>query len=293
MQGAKFEPSPRPLGKINKDPWAKILNVYVAHPPPTMRETRTRKNTPARTSPGQTRSAPTVEEPGRSGAKLASGTNRNRQWTRSDNLDLMTCYFKSKPQERGFMRRMHDQWTTMRPSSTLNEKQLVTQRLNIVKKGFLSRLEIEEVRNKCEGSTSEKEYRPSQQSEEVHPQPTLPKVATTETLRKSAAEMRQQIVTRISHLETASRSRLPRLGGKLPEDMLEDINAALLTIPSHSITETNTLMYATAAVTLETLGYKITWLKDQARTEKTSPQLHHGGGDLKRRSRQQGATSAN
>ena len=163
---------------------------------------------------------------------------------------------------------MHDQWTTMRPSSTLNEKQLVTQRLNIVKKGFLSRLEIEEVRNKCEGSTSEKEYRPSQQSEEVPPQPTLPKVATTETLRKSAAETRQRIVTRISHLGTASRGRLPRLGGKLPEDMLEDINAALLTIPSHSITETNTLMYATAAVTLETLGYKI---KDGENKSPTPP----------------------
>ena len=68
--------------------------------------------------------------------------------------------------------------------------------------------------------------------------------------------MRQKIVDQTSQ-ETASKSSLPRLGGKLPDDMLEDINAALLTIPSDSITETNALIYATAAVTLESLGYKI------------------------------------
>ena len=87
-------------------------------------------------------------------------------------------------------------------------------------------------------------------------EPIPTEVATTETLRKTAKGMRQKIVDQTSQ-EMASRSSLPRLGGKLPDDMLEDINAALLTIPSDSITETNALIYATAAVTLETLGYKI------------------------------------
>ena len=57
---------------------------------------------------------------------------------------------------------MHNLWTTMRPSSNLNEKQLVAQRLNIIKKGLLSQLEIEEVRTKCEGRTGEEKSEEAQ-----------------------------------------------------------------------------------------------------------------------------------
>ena len=134
------------------------------------------------------------------------------------------------------------------------------------------------MRRKCEEKSEEAQIRP-----EVPAEPTPTEVATTETLRKTAKDMRQKIVDQTPQ-EMASRSSLPRLGGKLPDDMLEDINAALLTIPSDSITETNALIYATAAVTLETLAVR-------SRTE--CPRLHPGSGDSKRKSRQPEAMSAN
>ena len=60
-----------------------------------MRETR--RNMQARTSPGQKQGPRLLlrNQDGQLGAKLATGTNRNRQWTRSDNLDLIlyTCIF--------------------------------------------------------------------------------------------------------------------------------------------------------------------------------------------------------
>ena len=44
---------------------------------------------------------------------------------------------------------------------------------------------------------------------------------------------------------------------------LEDVNAALQTIPAVTITETNKLIYATTTVILEVLGYKLNMSKGQ------------------------------
>ena len=62
------------------------------------------------------------------------------KWTRTDNTTLMQCYFKSKPQEWGYMGRMRGLWMEMRPELPLTAKQLVAQRSNIVRKQLLSEL---------------------------------------------------------------------------------------------------------------------------------------------------------
>lgn len=41
------------------------------------------------------------------------------------------------------------------------------------------------------------------------------------------------------------------------EEMLADMNTVLLAIPNASITEISELIYASATIILETLGYKI------------------------------------
>ena len=73
---------------------------------------------------------------------------------------------------------MHNLWKTMR--------QQVAQRLNIIEKGLLSQLEIEEVRTTCEGKTGEEKIEEAHIQPEVLAEPTPTEVATTETLRKTA-----------------------------------------------------------------------------------------------------------
>lgn len=52
------------------------------------------------------------------------------------------------------------------------------------------------------------------------------------------------------------RGRLSTLG-EVPSESLDIVNAALQTIPTTTITETNELKYSTAATILEMLGYKM------------------------------------
>jgi len=55
---------------------------------------------------------------------------------------------------------------------------------------------------------------------------------------------------------------LPRLKDNVPpESLLEDVNAALHIIPTGTMTETNKLMYTTAAVILEMLGYEMNYMR--------------------------------
>ncbi|XP_032426375.1 uncharacterized protein LOC116724756 [Xiphophorus hellerii] len=51
------------------------------------------------------------------------------------------------------------------------------------------------------------------------------------------------------------RRQLQRLS-EVPSEIIENVNAALRTIPTNTITETNELIYNSASVILETLGYK-------------------------------------
>uniref|UniRef100_A0A3Q0R276 Hyperpolarization activated cyclic nucleotide-gated potassium channel 3 n=1 Tax=Amphilophus citrinellus TaxID=61819 RepID=A0A3Q0R276_AMPCI len=77
----------------------------------------------------------------------------------------------------------------------------------------------------------------------------------TGTLNPRAADLKDKIIAK---LETwTPRSLLPRLREVPSESLLEDANAALWTIPTSTIKETNQLTYITTTVILEMLGYKM------------------------------------
>lgn len=58
-------------------------------------------------------------------------------------------------------------------------------------------------------------------------------------------------------------SWLPRLCEVPSEELLDDVNAALRTVPTGTITETNQLIYSMAAVISEVLGYNFNSHKEQ------------------------------
>nr|XP_049581805.1 uncharacterized protein LOC125972245 [Syngnathus scovelli] len=210
------------------------------------------KDMPAQTSPGQTRSASGAGEPEHPDEKWATGTRH--KWARCENKDLLECYYFSNPSERGYMRRMREQWQLQYPQSTLSAKQLVAQCSNIHKRHLLSHLEIDEIQHKChsEGQPEHQvrdELNPSKSPEVGYETP-----ISTIKLNEAATDLKNKITVRMNAREP--RYTLQRLSEVPSESLLEDVNAALTTIPTATITETNELIYTSAAVILEMLGYK-------------------------------------
>ena len=68
-----------------------------------------------------------------------------KKWSTNDILCLMKCYYQSKPDERGYRKRMHSLWTE-NGRFNASEQQLCGQSRNVLKKGRLSLLQLEEVK---------------------------------------------------------------------------------------------------------------------------------------------------
>ena len=213
---------------------------------------------PARTSPGQTRSALPEGEPGQANEKWATGTNHRRKWERADNINLMICYYKSQPTVMGYMKRMKNLWETMNPDSNLTDKQLVTQKHNITKKKLLSTLEIEEAQRTAEEPENE------QQDEDQVEVQTIQSLETSneemQPLNEEEEEIKEKILETWNRLRNiAVRQQLPKLRTTKPNEkaLVEKVNKVLGHITTKDITETNCLMYATVTIILNELGVKI------------------------------------
>ncbi|XP_051931164.1 uncharacterized protein LOC127607108 [Hippocampus zosterae] len=222
-----------------------------------MRDNKT-NDMPAQTSPGQTRFASGAGEPEHLDEKWATGTKR--KWARCDNMALLQCYYSSNPSQRGYMQRMWAKWLLRNPQSRLTTKQLVAQCSNIHKRQLLSQLEID-VQRRFHGegpqaTRSEEEVIPeigrqapmNADDESGRPPP------MNEMLSEAATDLKVKIMARMKAGQPSY--RLQRLCEVPPESLMESVNAPPRAIRTVTITETNELIYASASVILETLGYK-------------------------------------
>jgi len=214
---------------------------------------------PAQTSPGQTRSASGAGEPEHLDEKWATGTKR--RWARCDNMALLECYYSSNPSQRGYMQRMRAEWLLRSPQSRLTTKQLVAQCSNIHKRQLLSQLEIDEVQRRFHGEGSQAARSEEEVITEIGRQAPMNEddengrpAPMNETLSEAATDLKAKIMARMKAGQP--RNRLQRLCEVPPESLMESVNAALRAIPTITITETNELIYASAAVILEMLGYR-------------------------------------
>ena len=64
---------------------------------------------------------------------------------RGENKKFMICYYKNKPKQNEFMRRMKMLWRKKHPTAALDMKQLKNQRYSIMKKHLLLNLKLEEL----------------------------------------------------------------------------------------------------------------------------------------------------
>ena len=160
-----------------------------------------------------------------------------------------------KPSERGYITRMWDLWRLRNPASSLTSKQLVVQCSDIHNKELLSQLGIAQVQHTCPEREPEQQVRGDMSSP---PPPEIgyqgPPVTSACKLNERAADLRGKIMNKTGTWNL--RSQLPR-PREVYFESLEDLNTALLTIPTATITRTNELVYTEATVILEMLGYTI------------------------------------
>ncbi|XP_051931065.1 uncharacterized protein LOC127607055 [Hippocampus zosterae] len=223
-----------------------------------MRDNKT-NDMPAQTSPGQTRSASGAGEPEHLDEKWATGTKR--RWARCDNMALLECYYSSNPSQRGYMQRMWAKWLLRNPQSRLTAKQLVAQCSNIHKRQLLSQLEIDELQRRFNGEGPQAARSEEEVIQEIGRQAPMNAddeigwpAPMNEMLSEAATDLKAKIMARMKAGQP--RNRLQRLCEVPSESLIESVNAALRAIPTVTITETNELIYASASVILETLGYK-------------------------------------
>ena len=51
-------------------------------------------------------------------------TKKRKQWTSSENREVLICYFKPEPSQRGYRKRFHALWIEHHPESDISEQRL-------------------------------------------------------------------------------------------------------------------------------------------------------------------------
>jgi hypothetical protein len=127
---------------------------------------KSKQQIPAQLSPGLTRTASNlgvpgdlmenglqdsgsaVEQPGLRTAVLLEENqdeHQRKKWLPEDNKAVMECYFKAEPNKHGYRQRMHKIWMEKFPQSTITEQRLADQRNVIIRRKFLTAVELEEI----------------------------------------------------------------------------------------------------------------------------------------------------
>ena len=83
------------------------------------------------------------------GHHQATARSIRRKWSQEDNRIVMECYYHSEPGRIGYRKRMHSIWTC-KDMFPVTEQKLIDQKNQIIKKQWLSNLELEEIKQSIE-----------------------------------------------------------------------------------------------------------------------------------------------
>lgn len=90
-------------------------------------------------------SAAPARQPGRTAEIPLEGPAKRKKWTLQENKEIMRCYFASKPEIRGFQKRMFHIWKERFPNTYINEQRLMDQRRYIIRTKVFTVLELREL----------------------------------------------------------------------------------------------------------------------------------------------------
>ena len=192
---------------------------------------------------------------------------RRRKWSTNDNRLLMECYFKSRPDERGYRQRMHRIWRQSGGDVAISEQRLADQVRTIKSKGWFSRAELEDIKRHAlpSSETNNREHPPPQAPaappQELHDPSTSttrepdepPSPGPTSPTQQPQDERLQSILQRMTQ---ERRSRLQALRHVPKKKLMKEVNAVdrlLSTVETATITQTMDLVYACAQTVTERL----------------------------------------
>mgnify|MGYP007065339753 CR=1 FL=1 len=178
-----------------------------------------------------------------------------RKWTIEDNRQVMECYFKNRPAQRGYRQRMLQIWKAS-GGRHISEQRLVDQAYKIKKKQWFSSVELEEIeRLPREDSANHTNSQQIAASEAVPPsQQPRNEEPVTEDLDESQLQLLEKLNNyRNSEMDIIRLPKLKRIPKKQLMSHVQKIDALLEKIPTANITETNRLIYACAKVVTEKL----------------------------------------
>ena len=236
-------------------------------------------------SPGRC-SMETHRVPGRHQA-TATARIRWRKWTQHENRMVMECYYLSEQGKKGYRKRMHAIWNQQEMFS-VTEHRSVDQANQIRNRKWLIDLELEEINRNIqdaahgqvtEDASNRKEYdvNPTvnpdilDSEEEARPRNVeqggeqAPEDEETEEQfvrikeGKTLSVEENDIVNRISEKIGTKRQRLPSLKGTNRarlNKIVHKVDSVIAKIILESITDSNDIIYAGAAVATEMIGIK-------------------------------------
>ena len=218
-----------------------------------------------------------VDQQHRPGRHPATDEQRQKRlgWTKEDNKRLFECYARSKPERRGYRKRLLDLWKAYNTNTELTEvteQRLAGQVRQIKNKKWLETAEQEEIYQRIrdeDQATETTEVIPTatpdhaaasdNQDEGSISVEEEPRVFTANETQEGISLEQGALRNRILHvmqleqrvlglpsLQSCDRAKLRVELGK--------INEAVKRIQTHNITELNSLLYAAAYVTTERMG---------------------------------------
>ena len=204
---------------------------------------------------------------------------KRRKWTQEENRIVMECFYQSNPDSYGYRKRMHNIWTE-KNMFPVTEQRLQDQKSNIIKKGWFSKLELEEIKNHIvredgahEMSQDDISGTSMYEDEQDH---NFPEAEESLIFDHQEHQMSQDRLINVVEgvqltddenrlldlLEVkliSDRIRLPPLRGvdkRKLENAVGKINEVLAKVVTFNITMTNDLIYAGAAVVTDMVGRK-------------------------------------
>ena len=197
-----------------------------------------------------------------------------RKWTQQENRIVMECFYLSDPKTRGYRKRMHMLWKD-RKMVNVTEQRLIDQKNQIIKKQWLSSLELEEIQRNVEDATyggvarsivekSDPDLEMTTTgggSERVDPQIERNEQVDGIKIKDGVVliEEDREVLKMMVKIKKKPRIRLPAMSGidgvKLKETV-KKVNGVLEKLKIDNITEMNDTIHYGAPMVCEILGFR-------------------------------------
>ena len=221
-----------------------------------------------------------IDEQGGPGRNHDTATVRRRKGGKIDWSDLngtvMECYILSEPERRGYMDRMRELWL-QKGLSEVTKQRLSDQVRQIKKKGWLTDVEIEEIKRKAfgldntndperdnrsddsesnEGNILGCENETEEGTDHAQEEPELVEEADVQ-LTDEELEIAEKLHNIVQSNERERLPSIKKINKKKVLEEVQKVNEVLNKIKSNDITMTNDLIYAATVAVTERLGVKM------------------------------------